>query len=132
MNLLVSIAENLLCRIHKETGLKQRLRKGEPMARYIEEKFIRAAMFHPLPYTHITPPDVDVESFKRGWNDALEAVLENSETADVRENVHGNWIGIDDEPCETFECDRCGFVLDDWIQGAFYNFCPNCGADMRG
>ena len=44
----------------------------------------------------------------------------------------GNWVGIDDEPCETFECDRCGFVLEDWIQGAFYNFCPNCGADMRG
>ena len=44
----------------------------------------------------------------------------------------GNWVGIDDEPCETFECDRCGFVLEDWIQGVFYNFCPNCGADMRG
>jgi hypothetical protein len=44
----------------------------------------------------------------------------------------GNWVGIDDEPCETFECDRCGFVLEDWIQGAFYNYCPNCGADMRG
>ena len=52
-------------------------------------------------------------------------------SADVRENVHGNWVGIDDEPCETFECDKCGFVLDDWIQGALYNFCPNCGADMR-
>ena len=58
---------------------------------------------------------------------AIEAV----QSADVRENVHGNWVGIDDDPCETFECDRCGFVLDDWIQGAFYNFCPNCGADMR-
>lgn len=43
----------------------------------------------------------------------------------------GSWVGIDDEPCETFECDRCGFVLEDWIQGALYNFCPNCGADMR-
>lgn len=44
----------------------------------------------------------------------------------------GSWVGIDGEFCETFECDRCGFVLEDWIQGAFYNFCPNCGADMRG
>ena len=48
------------------------------------------------------------------------------------ERKNGNWVGIDDDPCETFECDRCGFVLDDWIQGALYNFCPNCGADMRG
>ena len=47
------------------------------------------------------------------------------------ERKNGNWVGIDDDPCETFECDRCGFVLDDWIQGALYNFCPNCGADMR-
>lgn len=57
------------------------------MARYIDEKFIRAAMFHPLPYTHITPSDVDAESFKRGWNDGLEAVLENAESADVVEVV---------------------------------------------
>ena len=57
--------------------------------------------------------------------------IEGLPTADVRENVRGNWIGIDDEPCETFECDKCGFVLDDWIQVALYNFCPNCGADMR-
>lgn len=58
--------------------------------------------------------------------------IDDIPTADVRENVHGNWVGIDDEPCETFECDRCGFVLEDWILGAFYTFCPNCGADMRG
>ena len=50
----------------------------------------------------------------------------------IEERKTGNWVGIDDEPCETFECDVCGFVLDDWIEGAFYNYCPNCGADMRG
>lgn len=50
----------------------------------------------------------------------------------VEERKKGNWVGIDDEPCETFECDVCGFVLGDWIEGAFYNYCPNCGADMRG
>lgn len=48
------------------------------------------------------------------------------------EREKGNWVGIDDEPCETFECDVCGFTLEDWIQGALYNYCPNCGADMRG
>ena len=58
--------------------------------------------------------------------------VDKQPSADVQPIQHGNWIGIDDEPCETFECDRCGFVLEDWIQGAFYNFCPNCGADMRG
>ena len=58
-------------------------------------------------------------------------IIDETPTADVRENVHGNWVGIDDEPCETFECDKCGFVLDDWIQGALYNFCPNCGCSMK-
>ena len=68
----------------------------------------------------------------KGRYDVVNAFdIANTPTADVRENVHGNWVGIDDEPCETFECDRCGFVLEDWILGAFYNFCPNCGADMR-
>ena len=68
----------------------------------------------------------------KGRYDVISAYdIANTPTADVRENVYGNWVGIDDEPCETFECDKCGFVLDDWILGALYNFCPNCGADMR-
>ena len=46
------------------------------------------------------------------------------------EREKGNWVGIDDEPCETFECDVCGFTLEDWIQGALYRYCPNCGAWM--
>ena len=52
-------------------------------------------------------------------------VIDEQPTIEERKN--GNWVGIDDESCETFECDVCGFVLDD-----FYNYCPNCGADMRG
>lgn len=31
-----------------------------------------------------------------------------------------------------FYCSNCDFELESFIQGAFYNFCPNCGADMRG
>ena len=32
-----------------------------------------------------------------------------------------------------FMCDKCGFIHD-FIDGhtSQYNFCPNCGADMRG
>lgn len=68
------------------------------------------------------------------WDDRYvsEKEVQDAPTVDAVERKKGNWVGIDDEPCETFECDRCGFVLEDWIQGAFYNFCPNCGADMRG
>lgn len=44
----------------------------------------------------------------------------------------GHWVGIDDEPCETFECDVCGFILENWVIGATYNFCPTCGSYMGG
>lgn len=43
-------------------------------------------------------------------------------TADVRENVNGEWIVEDGEVV----CSECG---EPHIET---NFCPNCGADMRG
>ena len=62
-------------------------------------------------------------------------------TADVRENVRGEWIEFDsdEDKYDIIKCSCCkhiftvdsyhwtdiGFVKDD------FNFCPNCGADMR-
>jgi len=45
------------------------------------------------------------------------------------ERKKGEWIKM---PYHVTECSECGFSLEDWIQGAFYNYCPNCGSDMRG
>lgn len=51
-------------------------------------------------------------------------------TADVRENVRGEWMkdgrymGKNWHRCSI--CDRAYSYVYDW------NFCPNCGADMRG
>lgn len=50
----------------------------------------------------------------------------------------GHWVGIDEEPSEVWECDRCGFVVD--AEGCIdpveyrdiYKYCPNCGAKMEG
>ena len=47
------------------------------------------------------------------------------------ERDQGHWIGIDDEPCETWECDKCGYIQE-CFDGEQPNFCSNCGADMRG
>jgi len=68
--------------------------------------------------------------------------------ADVRENVHGEWkhgreisrtmlmnntLHID---YKNWKCSVCGFEVDRLlykIDGSpVFNFCPNCGADMRG
>ena len=43
-------------------------------------------------------------------------------TADVRENVRGEWRRI----INGVQCQKCGHVQDDTT-----DFCPFCGADMR-
>lgn len=53
-------------------------------------------------------------------------------TADVRENVRGEWISKIVECSrenydQVFCCSVCG-VSNDWRRT---NFCPHCGADMR-
>lgn len=48
------------------------------------------------------------------------------------ERKRGCWVGIDDEPCDVYECDQCGTTYDtiDNTWDLPY-FCPHCGADMR-
>lgn len=55
--------------------------------------------------------------------------IDDAPTIDAVEVVHGEWIKYEDG---TTVCSNCGFTLEDWIQGVFYNFCPNCGAKMDG
>ena len=56
-------------------------------------------------------------------------------TADVREVVHGKWIK--DRLCTTnggtYGVRRCS-ICEDYYQDVGYgwDYCPNCGADMRG
>lgn len=62
-------------------------------------------------------------------------LIHQEPTADVRENVRGEWI----KPISRgdvlsygkayYECDQCHKVA---FFGNEMNFCPNCGADMRG
>lgn len=50
----------------------------------------------------------------------------------LRENIHGKWLPLPprnyvQEECGFFQCSNCGArIINKW------NFCPNCGADMRG
>lgn len=54
-------------------------------------------------------------------------LIESMPTADVRENVHGEWVNTrPPEMSDNIVCSVCGY---DSI--ASYSFCPNCGADMR-
>ena len=60
---------------------------------------------------------------------AFKERIDRIPTADVRENVKGEWVRIKD----TVQCSQCKAK---WIDHTYlietFRFCPNCGADMRG
>ncbi len=51
--------------------------------------------------------------------------IEDCPPADVRENIHGEWINGDET---RWKCSVCHYGVLDWNNTPF---CPNCGADMR-
>ena len=61
--------------------------------------------------------------------------IKSAPPADVRPNIHGHWevvsLGYGDNAyiCECSECKDTVWVYVDADRK--FNFCPNCGADMR-
>lgn len=59
--------------------------------------------------------------------------ITNAPTADVRENVRGEWINYD-KKYRLATCSKCNKITMFELWGTkvkFYDYCPNCGADMR-
>ena len=54
--------------------------------------------------------------------------LESIPAADVRPVVRGKW---DDDGCGWVRCSICRGAIAVARGGNRFNFCPNCGADMR-
>lgn len=70
------------------------------------------------------------------YEDEIEIMAEwirTEPTADVRENVRGEWVCTKDcvFVCSICHCDRYGRTYQDGTVD-FNNYCPCCGADMRG
>ena len=69
-------------------------------------------------------------------NQILDAI-KAAEPEDVRPVVRGEFIGdfdgyADGAPVyDIWSCSVCGCVFEDFDEKPAYNFCPNCGADMR-
>ena len=97
--------------------------------RLIDADELSMSKFHPVPYTHITPKDADAESYKRGWNDALDAVADNAPT--IEPVKHGRWIPVTNGR-GGHECDQCHEYAPSWQTGEEHltNYCPNCGVRM--
>ena len=78
-----------------------------------------------------------VEAYQKGWNDCIDAITDNAPTVDAIVNTieirpQGEWYYSIDKG---WECNQCHEIVKDMptcMRKALYNFCPNCGADMRG
>jgi hypothetical protein len=116
-----------------------------------------------LPEHKFTRESAKGSDYMRGWNDAIDAIIDNAPTVepqkiviippelieklasnvvDVVGNIdwekaieaykarpQGEWIF--NTTWQDYECNNCR----EWTrkrQGELPNFCPNCGADMRG
>ena len=56
--------------------------------------------------------------------DAIRRIVENAPAADVRPVRYGKW----EDHGWSIRCSECGYDMPFTVR----NFCPNCGADMRG
>ena len=70
----------------------------------------------------------DTPEINRSWSRAW-WLINHAKLADVRENVRGEWI-FPYEDKKYKRCSACGKTF--YSIPATSNFCPNCGADMRG
>ena len=96
------------------------------MARYIDADVLRDLIDGGY--------DIDFDELPE-TKEALLNMIDYQETADVRENVGGKWIEEPDEVfASTYHCSNCGFspIINNYEEYEFSNFCPNCGADLRG
>lgn len=62
---------------------------------------------------------------------ALRDALSRIPAADVRPVVHGEWVCLYDG---NYKCSACGawYTVELEPTEVEMNFCPNCGADMKG
>ena len=86
---------------------------------------------------YINADNLKQQMIKYGWkhpDSTVHEFVDDMPAADVRENIHGEWIEGDEllfcgETCTTGDkCSVCGRTA----MGYPWHFCPNCGADMRG
>ena len=93
-----------------------------------------------------------VEAYQKGWNDCIDAITDNAPTVNIKDQIagaynegymcgnkeaekarpQGEWYYSIDKG---WECNQCHEIVKDMptcMRKALYNFCPNCGADMRG
>ena len=84
------------------------------------------------------PLAFEKEEYAHGWNNAIE-IIQNAPTVDAVPVVHGRWEKEDQSGISIdgyMVCSACNVMIPkpDYNRYCLHrlNFCPNCGADMRG
>ncbi len=85
---------------------------------------LNSIKFHSLPYTHIVPNDVNAESYERGWNDAVDAIIEEIEFK--------TWIRDEKRFGDNeIRCSKCGAILtEEEYKWKNNYYCYHCGSPM--
>lgn len=71
--------------------------------------------------------DCEYKDTDKACSDCLYADVNKIPAADVRKNVRGEWKQIGNG--DFYKCSICSCGAQ---YGHYANFCPNCGAEMRG
>lgn len=100
---------------------------GMTMAEYIEREALETALNHRLNF--LMAENGEYDHYTSGFDEAVTRV-EDFPSADAAPVVHGRWV---EKEKYTFgimyDCSLCeNRILDN---GHPWNYCPNCGADMR-
>lgn len=97
------------------------------------QRLIDANALIPMMKYATTDSEIGVFPIKIGFNAIIE-VINNAPTIDAEPVRHGKWIKADSQQYfrkhyPLFTCSVCGYRKDSQKK---WNYCPNCGADMRG
>lgn len=63
------------------------------------------------------------------WHETLNEVIERLERAERPQRMRGRWEYLDYGGVGNYHCSACRRIC---INKGDYDFCPHCGADMRG
>lgn len=71
------------------------------------------------------------KQYNKGLDDAIKVV--NSLASAKPERKKGEWIVTSEfKDCRYVKCNQCKVTQVFYYNKSLTNFCPNCGADMRG
>lgn len=110
------------------------------MTRECEDAISRQAVLKAIKNLYPGIPVVDINGARLKWLRKYEPYFECEKVVKQLPPITpqpkmGHWIGIDEEPHEDYECNRCGYVVSTYTANiephTEYKYCPNCGLKME-